>query len=688
MPSPQRSTPWTPSSSGSWASEGAARVLALGLLAALLLAAPAARAETRVALVIGNAAYASLEPLRNPVNDATDIAEALEALDFEVMRGNDLGRAEMIAHVEAFAEAAREADVSLFYYAGHGFQIDDENYLVPVDAAFRRREDVAGRTLALERITEALEGVGGTRLVFLDACRDNPVAFLLDGAPGGLRDGLARIGDAAGFLFAFSTQPDNVAFDGLGRNSYFAGSLLSHLHTAGQDVSATMIAVRKDVLAATGGRQVPWENSSLTQRFQFRPGEPADSPEAVLWQVAVKAQDPALLNVYLDRYPEGAHAEDVRRLLAEAAHAELPDGAEPATRSLPTDGVEQQLWDVARRLRTPELVELYLDRYPEGDHAGEALRLLGLLPQADAHAAAGPLCERLATHPRDATAGTAGVPMARLAQHADAAIEACARAAELQPELPRFTALLARAEQAAGRTSEAVALYRDAAQRGDLRAMVSLALMAEAGDGVPKDPDLALSLYERAAEGGNPDGAINLAVALFNGAGVERDAERAERLLRDAAEAGSGEAAYNLGVLALRGLAGGMDAALDHFERAIELGWPMGYVASAILLDAGEGAPRDPAAAADMLLRGAALDRGRTVAELTSPDRWAWSPETVEAIQVTLRAVGVYDGFADGAWSPELGAALERWRTGDFFAEMHRGWAPRRRDGGFSPTWP
>ena len=109
MPSPQRSTPWTPSSSGSWASERAARVLALALLAALLLAAPAARAETRVALVIGNAAYASLEPLRNPVNDATDIAEALEALDFEVMRGNDLGRAEMIAHVAAFAEAAREA---------------------------------------------------------------------------------------------------------------------------------------------------------------------------------------------------------------------------------------------------------------------------------------------------------------------------------------------------------------------------------------------------------------------------------------------------------------------------------------------------------------------------------------------------------------------------------------------------
>src|SRR5690606_3955715 len=210
----------------------------------LLLIAPRwADAEDRFALVIGNGGYQALPALPNPSNDAVDIADALEALDFEVALGIDLTRDEMAEMADRIVEAARTNDVVLFYYAGHGFQVDGENYLAPVDARLERPEDIDAQTVRLSRITDGLEGNDGVKLVFLDACRDNPLGSSMDGALGRARDGLAQVGDAEGFLIAFSTQPDNVAQDGLGRNSPFTGAVLSHIHTTGQDVGSMMISV-------------------------------------------------------------------------------------------------------------------------------------------------------------------------------------------------------------------------------------------------------------------------------------------------------------------------------------------------------------------------------------------------------------------------------------------------------------
>ena len=677
MQSRQHSTAWARIWSGWSVSRLAAGALCV-CFALLVLAAPrGALAESRFALVIGNGAYSALPPLPNPTNDAIDVADALEALDFEVVLGLDLGRDEMQGMVDRIADAARTFDVVLFYYAGHGFQIDSENYLAPVDAKLGKHTDIIDQTVKLSQITEGLEGTGSTKLIFLDACRNNPAGDLLDGSLGEVRNGLARIGDAEGFLFAFSTQPDNVAQDGLGRNSPFTGAILSHIHTAGQDIGSMMISVRKDVLAATGGNQIPWENSSLTRQFHFKPGAQVVPPETMLWQLAARSEDRALARIYLDRYPQGAHADEAQNLLRDTQVAALGSEPDGAMRNLPSDDkqaiVEDQLWNLARSLRALPLVQIYLDQHRDGRHAAEALRLLDLLRRAEeADASPGPLCQRLATHPRDATANTAGVPFAELAEHADLAIETCRKAVELQPELPHFTALLARAMSAAGRTSEAVELYRDAAARGDLRAMVSLGLISETGDGAPKDLALAYSLYERAAEGGSPDGAINLAVALVRGVGIERDLARAEKLLRSAAQGGSAIATYNLGVLAQDGLVGDEAAAFGYFRRAAELGEPRAYVAAAILLDEGRGVGKDPAAAADMLLRGAASDYGEAITQLTAQAK-DWSPETIKAVQGKLQADGFYQGTIDGISGPQLRAALANWRSGGFLETMQGG---------------
>lgn len=638
----------------------------VGLVASLALAGAAA-AETRVALVIGNAAYRSFKPLLNPANDAADVAAALKARGFDVIQGSDLDLAGMRRVVERFAASARAADLSLFYYAGHGFQVDGRNYLIPVDAAIRSRADIDRQALDLAAVTAGLEGGRGNHLVFLDACRNNPLkGSAAAGDPNAaLRDGLAKVGSAAGFLFAYATQPDNVAFDGGGRNSPFAQAFLGHLGTRGQDVAATMIAVRRDVIAATGGFQVPWENSSLTAQVQLVPGPPERvSPETQLWQLAASSREPALLRIYLQRHGDGPHAGEAQSML-KLASAEPGAGA---VRSTPNDplvddgAADDRLWNFALRARLRPLVEFYLDRRPNGRHVTAARELLEALPTAaDTEGRPESVCERATTHPRDATANLPGVPLDAIARDPEPAIAACRAARDAHPEMPHYAALLARALAAAGRKDQAIALYREAAERGNLRAQVSLGLILETGDGAPRDPAAAISLYERAAGGGSPDGAINLAVALMQGVSARKDPGRAINLLKQAAAAGSAIATYNLGVLAQDGTLNEPSRAVEYFRKATELGDPRGFVPGAILLDEGRGVRKDPGEAAEMLLRGVASDAGDAANQIVSRAR-SWSPDTLKAVQARLKRAGYYDGALDGRGGPKMAEALARWR--------------------------
>ncbi|RDC74176.1 peptidase C14, caspase catalytic subunit p20 [Rhodovulum sp. 12E13] len=633
----------------------AALVLALATLPAL--------AEGRVALVIGNGSYTAVPALTNPLNDAEDISTALGDLGFDVITVTDATQAQTDDALGRFAEAAATSDVALFYYAGHAFSVGGENFLVPTDLQPATAEEIVAQTVPLADVITALEQAPGIRMVLLDACRDNPLGLE---SPGGIGGGLARVGTGADFFISYATQPGAVAFDGDGRNGTFTEALLSHIHTPAQSLTDMMIAVRRDVIAASGGQQIPWENSSLTRQFAFREGVPAASPETLLYQVAARTGDPNLMALYVERYPGGAHARDVLALLNE------PDAAAPTLRRslTETDPEGDQLWLLAQRTRLRQLADYYLELYPDGRHRAAAEALAAALP-AEAEMGDGRLCEELATHPRDATANTAGVPFARLEATAAQAVAACERAVDRFPDLPHYVALLARAKAAAGARDEAVALYRQAAERGDLRALVSLGLLMETGDGVPRDPQGALALYERAAEGGSADGAINLAVALFNGQVVPADPARAVALFRQAADGGSAIATYNLGVLAQDGALGeGREAeALGWFRRAAQLGEPRGFLAAAILLDEGRGVGRDAGRAADMLLRGAASDDGQALAQLTQ-NADAWSPETIRAVQGRLAQAGLYAGAIDGLAGPAMRAALEAWRNGGFVAEV------------------
>jgi hypothetical protein len=263
---------------------GWCRVIAGLLGAAIVLACPAiVQAADRVALVIGNGAYVNATQLPNPPNDAADMAKALRDIGFDVVEGIDLDRRGMEERIREFGDRVAAAKVALFFYAGHGLQVAGKNYLVPVNAKLERPGHLDLEALDVQVVLAQMEAQQRVNLVFLDACRDNPLARSLASSLGATRSaavgrGLASIQSAVGTMIAFATQPDAVALDGRGRNSPFTAALIKHIREPGVDIAVTMRKVRTDVLAATNQQQVPWDHSSLTDAVVLVPGERQVAP--------------------------------------------------------------------------------------------------------------------------------------------------------------------------------------------------------------------------------------------------------------------------------------------------------------------------------------------------------------------------------------------------------------------------
>jgi len=326
------------------------RSLALGAFFLVILAmaqAPAALAQRRVALVIGNAAYQNTSPLKSTKNDAVDMAAALTRLGFDVVDGTDLDKRTMEQTMREFAQKLARADVALFYFAGHAFQSGGQNYLMPVDARLNGEGDIDFETLPLTLVLRQMEREAKTSIVLLDACRDNALARTLARSLGTrssqIGQGLAEVKAGVGSLVGFATQPGNIAIEGEGRNSPYATALLQHVEAPGKDVSGVLMAVRNDVLQATGGRQVPWEFTALTEEVYFkgRAGAATSAPAALpppaatalpvdydkemeiaFWNAVKGSKSPAVLQTYLDRFPRGTFTGLARVMIEQLKSAE------------------------------------------------------------------------------------------------------------------------------------------------------------------------------------------------------------------------------------------------------------------------------------------------------------------------------------------------------------------------------
>lgn len=269
-----------------------------------------AEGPRRVALVIGNGAYAD-SPLKNPVNDARAMATSLRELGFEVIVREDANLQQMDDAVREFGRRLERAHAGLFYYAGHGMQIKGRNFLIPVGARFEHEDEVAYRSLDAGQVLDKMDSARTqVNLMILDACRTNPFHAVFRSK----RQGLAEMDAPAGTLIAFATAPGAVALDGTGSNGVYTKHLLLQMKQPGQPVEQVFKRVRIGVVEETRERQIPWESSSLRDDFQFRPGAaPAPAPVAVteaalelaFWEAikgSSRADDYA---AYLEQFPKG-----------------------------------------------------------------------------------------------------------------------------------------------------------------------------------------------------------------------------------------------------------------------------------------------------------------------------------------------------------------------------------------------
>ena len=324
-----------------------------GILLAVI-AVPAA-ASSRVALVIGNADYDHVPELGNPINDATDIGAALGRLGFVVTRLENVGYGALRKGLRSFRREASKARVAVVFYAGHGIEVNKQNFLVPVDAALQTDGDVEYEAVSLDLVINAVLGASEFRLVVLDACRDNPFLKNMQREQGSTRSisrGLARTEPTGGgTLIAYSAKEGTVAQDGMGgRNSPYVRALLRYLEKPGLEVGQMFREVRDAVLASTGEAQEPFAYSSISAKGAYFIPPVAKRPagktsvaaddsafEVEYWRTVNAIEDPAAriaaLLDYKARFPGGGYANlaDIRlESLRRQAVAQPPGDVMPA----------------------------------------------------------------------------------------------------------------------------------------------------------------------------------------------------------------------------------------------------------------------------------------------------------------------------------------------------------------------
>lgn len=629
------------------------------LLFALSCAGPAV-AEKRVALVVGNSAYQHAGRLTNSRNDATDIAGALKKLGFHVIEGFDLDKVSFDRMIREFATTLQGASAGLFFFAGHGLQVAGHNYLVPVDARLTTASALEFEMIRIDTVQRIMEHEASTNILFLDACRDNPLARNLARAMGtrsaevGL--GLAPVVSGVGTLVSFSTQPGNVALDGTGRNSPFAGALVKYLRSSSDDLSAILISVRNDVIKETQNKQVPWEHSALRGRFYFNPGRSAPvaawrlSEAAEAWDRTKDSTNLAALELFTARYKDTYYA-GLAQLRLEELKKQRISIAIPSTQSKPAEKRDAAIGENKQAAQS-QSDAAEGDRYYWG--RGVA---------------------------RDYVKARQAYQKAAVAGHAGS-MNALGRIYQHGLGVPRNYA-------------NARDWYDKAAARGEASAITNLARLHREGWGVPQDYAKARDLFERAFAAGHADGAAGVGWLYQNGWGVPQDFARAREHYERAIAKGNPTGMNNLGTLHEQGLgvskdygkarewfekaaAGGNDFGMNNMGRLYEFGWgvPQNFEKSrewyeravaignglakgnlARLLDKGKGGRSDFARAANLLLESAFSGNGGVI-EMLQGDMQTWTRATRIEVKRRLAHLGYYRGLLNDTWDGRTHVAI------------------------------
>lgn len=487
------------------------RVIAVILFT--ITAAGAAHAAKKVALVIGNSDYEHAGKLPNPRNDAADITASLERLGFEVRKEEDLSFDSMRRALGEFTQAAHGADMAIVFFAGHGMEVNKQNYLIPTDAMLKTDLAISYEAIPLDLVTEAVSGAKGLKLVMLDACRNNPFAasMQMTNSTRSIGRGLAGVEPVAGTLVAFAAKEGTVADDGRGRNSPFTTALLNYLEQPNLEINFLFRKVRDSVMEQTNNRQQPFTYGSL-------PGK------EIFLKVAAVADSSSSGDVGLDQTSQLLkELRELRRRLDESqggGNVASRDGADDPAASRTA---EIEMWNAVRNSDDPDEIMLYIQTYPQGLFNSIAVSKLKLLQEREAESSS---------------------------QQASNAISR----APSQVEIDEMEARRERADALYDeqKYEEAFRIYREYhlfdiernPAEDNSNVMVRLGYMLQHSQGTPKDLAGANTLYREASRLNNKWGHYNLAYNFYYALGVQKDYEEAFRLWVRAAELDEADADY------------------------------------------------------------------------------------------------------------------------------------------------
>lgn len=345
-----------------------------------------AQSAKRVALVIGNSDYEHIAPLKNPKNDATTMASALEKVGFEVTTIIDADTQKMRSAFLEFGRQLRKGvDASVFYYAGHAVQYNGENYLIPTPAKILDRDELDFEAVNINSLMRLFNVArNSVNMVILDACRNNPF-------PESTRStsrGLAPVSAPRGTYIAYSTAPGNVAYDGDGDNSEYTKALASAITEPGLEIAQVFRKVRRDVITATGEKQIPWESSSIVGNFYFQKAKPTvveppkPSPEVLAsraWRELRNSRDKPKLLAFFEAHKDTVFADLAKQRLASL----IPKKEATPQIVTPTKENPELLaareWRKIKGTKDQSILNRYLSDHGDSEFADLAKRQLSLL---------------------------------------------------------------------------------------------------------------------------------------------------------------------------------------------------------------------------------------------------------------------------------------------------------------------
>ncbi len=595
-------------------------VSAICLVALVLSTGAVLAAGKRVAFVVGNGAYTAVPALTNPKNDAEAVSAALRKVGFEVVTAIDLNRTDFEKSVQTFVRSLSDAELSLFYYSGHGVEVGGENRIIPVDAKLATEAALEVETISLQTIMQQMRNNSRAQLLYLDACRDNPFAVkkFLVGAEDIKRSvgrGLAKEKADIGSLIAYATEPGNIALDGDTENSPFTSAVLRHSFAANIDVQSALLQVTRDVWESTNQKQRPWSNATLVEPI-FLNGlliktskvENTAAPEvAKIEPPAVAAVAPVAQPVPLEISAQPTTVGAGAQPLLSAKDIAAMLGADKVKLSkMPSTGtvsLEGQTLAEGAEFDAKALSALKFEPSITTTEAASSIQLEATTvegkstPVVVEEKVEVNACDVEAGEPLDLQGTQKGVLPNEI--NIDKALAACTAAVKSFPNVGRFIYQLGRAELAAKHTDIANALFDKAAEAGHIRAFNQMGYMAQRGLGRPQSIEEANVYFKQGAEKGDPYAMLTYGRNLARGRGVKQDVEKGVAYLNHAVEMGHTYAMNELGYMYMQGdpVKANAKRGVRFFEASMDRGDIYGIQNMANAYLTGKGVEKDPATA-------------------------------------------------------------------------------------------